>query len=385
VAVSPDVLRALEQAVVADPENRAVRLHLIDLLLDDGQTAAALGHCETLIRADADDADARSRRATALERLGVAGPELARAVVEDHADVPVSELVDIVRSDITLADVAGMHDVKERLELGFLGPLRNEELRRAFGHTLRASLLLWGPPGCGKTFIAKALAGELGLYFIHVGLADILDMWIGNSEKNIRDVFAEARGVAPTVLFIDELDALGHKRSQLSSATLRTTINQLLVELDGATSDNEGVLVLGATNQIWDVDPALLRPGRFDRQVIVLPPDEAARRAILAHHLRNSPCATLDLDSVARRSDGLSGADLARVCSRATEFALHESVRAGRKLPVTQTHLEMALADTPRSADAWFRVAENYVAFSDDADRYAELSRYLVARKRSRR
>ena len=385
MAVSPEVLRALEKAVVADPENRPLRLHLIDLLLDDGQNAAALGHCETLLRRDPADADARSRRVTASERLGVADPGPARAAVEDNADISVSDLVDILRPEVTLADVAGMSDVKERLELGFLGPWRNEELRRAFGHTLRASLLLWGPPGCGKTFIAKALAGELGLYFIHVGLADILDMWIGNSEKNIRDVFAEARRMTPTVLFIDELDALGHKRSQLSSATLRTTINQLLVELDGAQSDNEGVLVLGATNQIWDVDPALLRPGRFDRQVIVLPPDEAARRAILAHHLRKTPCATLDLDGLARRSDGLSGADLARVCTRATEFALHESVRAQRTLPVTQTHLEMALADTPRSADAWFRVAENHVAFADDADRYADLSRYLAARKRSRR
>jgi SpoVK/Ycf46/Vps4 family AAA+-type ATPase len=394
VAVSPEVLRALEQAVVADPENRPLRLHYIDLLLEDGQNAAALGHCESLIRAGGDDEDVRQRQRMALERLGVGGQIPQHASVQDERPAstatgekhfPVSELLDIVRPDVTLADVAGMRDVKQRLELGFLGPLRNEELRRAFGHTLRTSLLLWGPPGCGKTFIAKALAGELGLYFIHLGLADVLDMWIGNSEKNIRDIFAEARRMKPTVLFIDELDALGHKRAQVSSATLRTTINQLLIELDGATSDNEGVLILGATNQIWDIDPALLRPGRFDRQVIVLPPDEPARRAVLQHHLQKTPCAGLDLDGLARRSEGLTGADLARVASRATEFAMHESVRAQRTLPVTQAHLELALADTPRSADAWFRVAENYVAFADDGDRYAELAQYLAARKRFRR
>src|SRR5262249_53155806 len=142
----------------------------------------------------------------------------------------LSQLLDITRPDFTLDDVAGMDEVKQRLRMSFLEPMRNEELRKAFGHALRSSLLLWGPPGCGKTYLAKSLASELGLFFIHVGIADILEMWLGNSERNVKKVFDEARDMRPTVLFIDELDALGHKRAQTSTA-VRTVVNQLLIEL----------------------------------------------------------------------------------------------------------------------------------------------------------
>ncbi|QFS91110.1 ATP-dependent zinc metalloprotease FtsH [Mycobacterium sp. THAF192] len=395
MAQDPEVVRALEGAVRTDPLNRALRLHLIDLLLAEAQHPAALGHCEVLLQQSPGDADAIHRKEAALAGFAAASPRAAslsptqpdreRVSHEPLTDVPVSDLFDIVRPAVTLADVAGMTDVKQRLRLSFLEPMRNDELRRAFGHSLRSSLLLWGPPGCGKTFLAKALAGELGLYFIHVGIADILEMWLGNSERNVERVFDEARRMRPTLMFIDELDALGHKRSQTSGA-VRNVVNQLLLELDGATSDNEGLLVLGATNQVWDVDPALLRPGRFDRKVVVLPPDLPARAAILAHHLRKSPTEDLDLDSVARNTEGYSGADLARICSAAAEFALHDSVRAGSTRPVNQRHLEAARRDTPPSTRPWFNLAENYIAFSDDRDEYADLARYLTeSRARWRR
>ncbi|WP_285030337.1 ATP-binding protein [Mycolicibacterium sp. lyk4-40-TYG-92] len=419
MAVDPQVLAAIDGAVRADPANRALRLHLVDLLLDDRQHAAALGHCEVLLQQSPDDTDALQRKTQALSQFGLppadppaaapaapaaappatppAAPpppspappspphESAWATTEDDGDdvISASDLIDIVRPELTLADVAGMEDVKERLRMGFLEPMRNEELRRSFGHTLRSSLLLWGPPGCGKTFLAKSLAGELGLYFIHVGIADILDKWLGNSERNIKNVFDEARQLRPTVLFIDELDALGHKRAQTSSY-IRSIVNQLLLELDGAASDNEGLLVLGATNQVWDVDPALLRPGRFDRKVLVLPPDQPARQAILAHHLRRSPTGPLDLARIAARTDGYSGADLAGLCRRAVEFALHESVRRGTTQPVTQSHLDAALRDTPPTTGSWFSLAQNYVAFAENREEFSELEQYLNGRKRRR-
>jgi AAA+ superfamily predicted ATPase len=400
MAVDPQVLQALEGAVRADPSNRALRLHLIDLLLGDFQHAAALGHCEMLLQQSPGDADAQTRKRAALDGFGMTPPTPADPPTSADTDVtppaewvssepkvgeiPVSDLFEIARPELTLDDVAGMEDVKQRLRMSFLEPMRNEELRKSFGHALRSSLLLWGPPGCGKTFLAKSLAGELGLFFIHVGIADILEMWLGNSERNVKNVFDEAREMRPTVLFIDELDALGHKRAQTSSS-VRNVVNQLLLELDGATSDNEGLLVLGATNQVWDVDPALLRPGRFDRKVLVLPPDLPARQAILAHHLRNSPTAGLDIATIAGRTDGYSGADLAHVCSRAVEFALHDSVRAGSTQPVNQRHLEAALRDTSPSTGPWFNLAENYVAFSDDRSEFADLERFLAGRAGRRR
>jgi SpoVK/Ycf46/Vps4 family AAA+-type ATPase len=400
MAVDPQVLQALEGAVRADPSNRALRLHLIDLLLGDFQHAAALGHCEMLLQQSPGDADAQTRKRAALDGFGMTSPAPTDPPTSAAPDVtppaewvsaepevgeiPVSDLFEIARPELTLDDVAGMEEVKQRLRMSFLEPMRNEELRRSFGHALRSSLLLWGPPGCGKTFLAKSLAGELGLFFIHVGIADILEMWLGNSERNVKSVFDEARDMRPTVLFIDELDALGHKRAQTSSS-VRNVVNQLLLELDGATSDNEGLLVLGATNQVWDVDPALLRPGRFDRKVLVLPPDLPARQAILAHHLRNSPTASLDIATIAGRTDGYSGADLAHVCSRAVEFALHDSVRAGSTQPVNQRHLEAALRDTSPSTGPWFNLAENYVAFSDDRSEFVELERFLAGRAGRRR
>lgn len=410
MAVDPQLLAAIDGAVRADPANRALRLHLADLLLDDGQYVAALGHCELLLQQSPDDADALGRKSAALEGFGMptatsqptaaeqvppassmpppppAQPLQAEAwaTTDDDDDaIPVSDLMEIVRPEFTLDDVAGMEDVKQRLRMSFLEPMRNEELRKSFGHALRSSLLLWGPPGCGKTFLAKSLAGELGLFFIHVGIADILDKWLGNSERNIKGVFEEARQMRPTVLFIDELDALGHKRAQTSSF-IRSIVNQLLLELDGATSDNEGIFVLGATNQVWDVDPALLRPGRFDRKVLVLPPDRPAREAILAHHLRTSPTDRLNLAAVAERTEGYSGADLAGLCRGAVEFALHDSVRRGSTQPVNQRHLDAALKDTQASTGSWFSLAQNYVAFAENRDDYAELERYLVKRKKRR-
>lgn len=411
MAVDPQLLQALDGAVRADPANHALRLHLVDLLLADGQHAAALGHCEVLLQQSPGNPDAAARKQLALDGFGLpAAPSSPPATSappappppapappapaapqppawttseDDDRAIPVSDLIDIVRPEFTLADVAGMEDVKQRLRMGFLEPMRNEELRKSFGHALRSSLLLWGPPGCGKTFLAKSLAGELGLFFIHVGIADILDKWLGNSERNIKGVFDEARQMRPTVLFIDELDALGHKRAQTSSY-IRSIVNQLLLELDGATSDNDGILVLGATNQVWDVDPALTRPGRFDRKVLVLPPDLPAREAILAHHLRNSPTVPVNLRTIAERTDGYSGADLAGLCRRAVEFALHDSVRQGSTQPVHQGHLEAALRDTQPSTGAWFSVAQNYVAFADNRDEFAELEHYLAGRKKRR-
>ncbi|MGH2588885.1 MAG: ATP-binding protein, partial [Dehalococcoidia bacterium] len=281
------------------------------------------------------------------------------------------------RPSLSLADVAGMEAVKRRLNVAFLGPLRNPELRRAFGKSLRGGLLLYGPPGCGKTFIARALAGEIGASFLSIGLADVLDMYHGESERRLHELFQTARRTAPTVLFFDEIDALGQRRAHLRHHAGRNVVAQLLTELDGLDQANEGLFVLGATNHPWDVDTALLRPGRFDRVILVLPPDRTAREAVLRFHLRERPATGVDAGWVAGQTADFSGADLAHLCDAATEIALEDAVTTGRVRDITTADVKQALREVRPSTRAWFETARNYALFANEGGIYDDLVAYM--------
>ncbi|MFJ9813109.1 tetratricopeptide repeat protein [Streptomyces sp. NPDC101158] len=285
--------------------------------------------------------------------------------------------------DVRLADVGGMQEVKDRLEAAFLAPMRNPELRRLYGKSLRGGLLLYGPPGCGKTFIARAVAGELGAGFMSVSLSDILDMYIGTSEKNVHDIFEAARRQAPCVVFLDELDALGAKRSRTHHSGLRNVVNQLLTELDGIDGDrNEGVFVLAATNVPWDVDLALRRPGRLDRTLLVLPPDAPAREAILRYHLRDRPIESVDLGKVVKATEDFSGADLAHVCETAAEAALLDSARSGTVRMIGTKDLLQAAKQIRPSSESWFASARNVAMFANDGGMYDDLVAYLKKKRK---
>lgn len=420
MSVPPSALIALEAALASSPTDLELRVHLAGLYCDAEQAVAALTHATTALEAQPDHvgalrvaaraaaASGDMERAKSFARLADAlGGSLRRggSAPEEPTPVPLAqpigaalpdtaddlldlwsgsaaaaepELGQLMEPGVRLADVGGLNDVKTQLDRSFLGPLRNPELRAAFGKSLRGGLLLWGPPGCGKTFLARAVAGELGARFYSVGLADVLDMWIGSSERNLRSVFEVARRNRPCVLFFDELDALGHKRANLrGGAGMRGVVNQLLSELDGIGADNDGVFVLGASNHPWDIDEALLRPGRFDRKLLVLPPDEAARAAILGYHLRNRPVGTIDLAKLAARTERFSGADLALVAESATETALAESTNAGRVIPITQASLEHSAAATRPSVLPWFETAKNYAVYANNTGEFDGLLAYI--------
>ena len=282
---------------------------------------------------------------------------------------------------LTLADVAGLTEVKQRLEAAFLAPMRNPELRKLYGKSLRGGLLLYGPPGCGKTFIARAVAGELGARFITVSFADLIDMFVGRSERNIHELFEIARRNAPCVLFLDEVDAIGQKRSQLRNTPMRSAVNQLLLELDDVASDNTGVFLLAATNHPWDVDSALRRPGRFDRTLLVLPPDGAAREGVFRYHLRERPVAGIDLGRLSRLTDGYSGADIAHICETAAERALLDSVTRGEARLIGQADLESAVGEVRPSLGTWFDTARNVALFANEGGAYDDLVAYLRKRR----
>lgn len=334
--------------------------------------------------AAADDAEPENFDWSSAEKqVGGPAPAFVKVGATDGDveidDKPQGDAWDVETVTATLADVGGMQSVKDRLTMAFLAPLRNPEIRKLYGKSLSGGLLLYGPPGCGKTYIARALAGEVGAAFMNVRISDILGHYIGDSENNLHDVFETARACAPVVLFLDEIDAVGMKRSQASASYMRPVTNQLLMELDGIGADNEGVFILAATNTPWDVDPALRRPGRFDRCVAVLPPDGPARQAVLYHHLKSRPVEGIDMGYLVQRTDGFTGADLAHLVDSAVEYAMMDSVRTGNVRMVTMQDFLRALAQIRPSAGPWFVTARNIVEYGNRDGQYDDLAEYMKA------
>jgi cell division protease FtsH len=225
------------------------------------------------------------------------------------------------KTSVTFADVAGVEDAKAELQ-EVVDFLRDPKRFAKLGARVPKGLLLYGPPGTGKTLLAKAVAHESGASFYSQSASAFVEMFAGLGASRIRKLFQTARKNAPSIIFIDELDAVGAARTGHGfNREQDQTLNQLLVELDGFATGAQ-VVVMGASNRIQDLDPALLRPGRFDRQLLVAPPDLAGREKILEVHTRGKPLAEdIDLHSVARQTAGLAGADLANICNEAAIFA----------------------------------------------------------------
>jgi SpoVK/Ycf46/Vps4 family AAA+-type ATPase len=278
-------------------------------------------------------------------------------------------------------DVGGMKRVKDEISLKIIQPLKNPDLFKAYGKKIGGGILLYGPPGCGKTFIAKATAGEIDAKFINIGLHDILDMWVGNSEKNLHEIFELARKNAPCVLFFDEVDAIGASRSDLRQSAMRHVINQFLAELDGVQTNNEGVLILAATNAPWSVDPAFRRPGRFDRIIFVEPPDAVAREEILRSLLKEKPAETIDTKKVAEQIPDFSGADIKALIDLAVEEKLRESMAIGSIQPITTRDLLKAGKIQKPTTLEWFSSARNYALYANESGLYDEILRYLKIKK----
>lgn len=401
--MADSVIDALRRAVQAAPDDTALRLHLAEMELADGQTAAAIASIGPVLAAQPDNQAALELVRRAVTAPAGGAPAAAPPDNETYdwkaaeealgSDVPPPFVMETTatgqaglvysseRSSIKLSDVGGMDNVKQRLNVSFLLPLQNPGLRQLYGKSLRGGLLMYGPPGCGKTYIARAVAGELGAAFLSVSAADVLDRYLGVSERNLHALFQQARRDAPCVLFLDELDTLGQRRTTDGSA-MRNVVNGLLEELDGVGTVNDGVFVLAATNQPWQVDPALRRPGRFDRTVLVLPPDKVAREAIFHHYLANRPVEGVVLSTLADRSDGLTGADIAYVCELAAETAMVDSATTGVIRLITMADLLGALATVHPSIGGWLESARNVVMFGEDDGTFAELRAYLKKIKR---
>jgi len=291
-------------------------------------------------------------------------------------------LADFEKPKLNFSNVGGMEALKEEIRMKIMYPLQHADLFKAYDKKVGGGVLLYGPPGVGKTLISKATAGEIKANFIALGLHQILDMWIGNSEKNMHEVFELARQNAPCVLFFDEVDALAADRRDLRQSAGRNLINQFLSEMDGADSQNDGVLILGATNAPWHIDPAFRRPGRFDRTLFVPPPDELGRASIIEVMAQKKPIGELDPRALAKKTPEFSGADLKAVFDLATEDVLNEAMRNGKVIPLTTKDLIKAAGRHKPTTKAWFESAKNYAMYSNQSGFYDDVLKYLGIIKR---
>ncbi len=367
----------LEQ--LADRGSHRARVELARTLLAEGDVEGAARQYRKAVEADPTvrDADLGSRLGIDLQAAGGDDDEVVDGRVRQASDPAGDALPRPMRSDVKFLHVGGLARLKDEIRKKIVLPMQRPDLYKAYGKKTGGGILMYGPPGCGKTFLAKATAGEVDASFLSIGIHDVLDMWIGKSERNLHAIFESARQHRPCVLFFDEVDALGAARNDMKHSAGRQTINQFLAELDGLGSDNDGLLVLAATNAPWHMDSAFRRPGRFDRVIFVPPPDDEARADILRLLLAGKPQDRIDTAAVAKKTDRFSGADLKAVVDRAIEAKLDDALRSGVPEPLTTKDLlAAAKAQKPTTAE-WFATAKNYVLYANDAGLYDDLKDFL--------
>ena len=287
----------------------------------------------------------------------------------------------VEKPKIKFEDVGGMEAVKEQIRVKVIYPITHAEMFAAYGKKVGGGILLYGPPGCGKTFIARATAGEVNANFVSIGINDVLDMWMGNSERNLHEIFEQARRSRPCVLFFDEVDALGASRSDMRQSAGRHLVNQFLAELDGMETDNEGLLILGATNTPWHVDSAFRRPGRFDRVLFVPPPDSSAREEVLKICLKDKPVDNIDYRKVASKTVDYSGADLNAIVEMAIESKLQQAIKTGKPSPISTKDLLATLKQVRPTTKEWFATARNHALYANQGGTYDDILDYLKLKK----
>ena len=382
--VDPELLAGLRAAVEAVPDNLALRLHVATLLLEAGRPAESLEHSSAVLAVDPGQREAvelADRATAAIPAASFAGtaPFPAAPAEPQHRGATLDQWVlgEVEEPRTTLDDVGGMPAIKRWLSTAFLSPLRDPQMRRLFGRSLRGGLLMYGPPGCGKTFLARALAGELRAGFLRIDLAHVVDMWLGYSRRSVHEIFETARASGPCLLYLDQLDAIGPRRAGRRHSIGRGVVDQLVAELYSASEEHEEVVVVAATEHPWDVDALLRRPGLLDHRLLVLPPDLQAREAIIGAVLDGRPLAE-DLDVHAGK---YSAADLAQLCESAAAAAREASLVSNSSCPISLTDFTRGLNEIRPSTPPWFDLARDYARFAAEPGSYDDLVTYLRANR----
>jgi transitional endoplasmic reticulum ATPase len=252
---------------------------------------------------------------------------------------------------LKLDDVAGLEDVKHDIRLKMIYPFAHPGLAARFAIRPGGGVLLYGPPGTGKTMLAKATAGEIDAAFFRVSAADVLSKWVGEAEQNVKKLFDAASSEARSIIFIDEIEALIPARRDEGSSVMQRVVPQILQGMEGFdTKAARPILFMGATNVPWQLDPAVLRPGRFDEKVYIPLPDPAARLKMLQMYLAHRPVAAgVNLETISGELEGFSGADIKYICDRAATVPFLQSVATGVEGEITADILRETIGGTPKS------------------------------------
>ncbi|MDZ4288038.1 MAG: AAA family ATPase [Prosthecobacter sp.] len=403
--VSGAAVRA-ERVLQQEPNNASAHLLLSRVYLSEGTRAKAVEHFDRAAQIDgtmSDPAlerelgrtarDAREIRRTApnppaepnfSESPGEA--EQAGEFYDDPFDEPPYEWRpetfyapgDPERGGVTFADVGGMQELKEEIRLKIIYPLQYPDLYKAYGKRTGGGILIYGPPGCGKTLVLRAVAGEVPCNFLSVGLHEIFDPYFGSTERNLHQIFETARANAPCVLVFDDLDSLAQDRRHVRESQMRNLVNQFLHELDGIR-DNQRILIIGATNQPWALDPAFRRPGRFDQAVFVAPPDADARSQIVTLLAKDKPISNLNVEALVAATVDFSGADLKWVFDRAAEMALSAAIHSGHPVPITMDLLLSVAASHAPSTQSWFEGVRDQAKHGAPDGFFNEMRKFLGA------
>ncbi len=392
-ALTEDGRRAAAQMLLgADAKSEALAM-----LEGAADAQSVLLRARVLLTLERRDDARKAYEAAVSANATLESPELAALVsTETEANEPVrdgrlrvvadasedAETLDRLLSPplerITFDDVGGLEGVKKAIRRRIITPFEKPSLFERFRRKVGGGVLMYGPPGCGKTMIARATAGEANATFINVAISDVLDMYIGESERKLVALFERARENAPAVLFFDELEALAGNRKYSRDSNTGKLVSLFLSEMDGFANHNQGVLLIGATNVPWSIDPAFQRPGRFDRVLFVPPPDAPARSTILERQLADRPTESkLPIASLVRSTSGFSGADLANLVETAVDEAIDASLERGEEVLLSAAHLEAARAELRPTTHEWLSTARNYARYSNEGGRYDDVIAFL--------
>jgi transitional endoplasmic reticulum ATPase len=400
-----------ERVLFLEPDNVQAHLLLSRVFLSEGDRTKAIEHFDRAAQIDGTMSDpalerelgrtARDARKTAPapapEPVNQEPPPSSNdqdEFFDDPFDEPPYDWRpetfyapgDPERGRVTFADVGGMEELKEEIRLKITYPLQFPDLYKAYGRKTGGGILIYGPPGCGKTLMLRAVAGEVPCNYLAVGLHEIFDPYFGSTERNLHQIFETARANAPCVLVFDDLDSLAQDRRQIRESQMRNLVNQFLHEMDGIRSENQRILVIGATNQPWALDPAFRRPGRFDQAIFVPPPDAPARAQIIELFAKDKPIAEFDNAELIEATNGFSGADLKWVFDRAAELALSAAIHTGQPVPITlELLLAVAKAHSP-STQTWFEGMHTHAQQQEGPDSiFNDMRKFLNAPSNSKK